>query len=75
MQAARAPPSTRSRNDVDDGHEDEDDGRAGGFMYRRQLNARADLPRTYAFTATINVRVVNSLPTMTTTSHALNTTA
>lgn len=29
-------------------------------MYRRQLNARADLPQTYAFTTTINVCGVNS---------------
>jgi hypothetical protein len=30
-------------------------------MYRRQLNARADLPQTYAFTTTINVPGVNSM--------------
>jgi len=30
-------------------------------MYRRQLNARADLPQTYAFTTTINVHGVNSM--------------
>lgn len=56
-------------SDVDDEDEDEDDDsddRTAGFMHRRQLNARADLPRTYAFTTTINVRVVNST-TMSTT--------
>jgi hypothetical protein len=47
-------------NDVDDDDDDDDD-RAAGFMYRRQLNARADLPQTYAFTTTINIRGVNSM--------------
>lgn len=46
----------RTWNNVDD-----DDDRTAEFMYRRQLNARAALPQTYAFTTTINVRGVNSL--------------
>lgn len=46
----------RTWNNVDD-----DDDRIAEFMYRRQLNAHADLPQTYAFTTTINVRGVNSL--------------
>lgn len=50
----------RTWNNVDDG----DDDRTAEFMYRRQLNARADLPQTYAFTTTINVRGVNSLMTV-----------
>jgi len=49
-------------NDVGDVNDDDDkDDRAAGFMYRRQLNARADLPQTYAFTTTINVPGVNSM--------------